>query len=120
MVGPSSITDSTTSGKMDALKQTFVDAQKSELSLIILDDLEWILECNKMGPMVQCLKSLLSKAPPSGHRRLVIGTAASATRIRRLGIEMDSSLRFKPISDMESFEQVILRARHICLRITAI
>ena len=117
MVGPSSIADSTTSSKIDALKQTFADAHKSELSLIILDDLEWIIEWCGIGPvysvpMVQCLKSLLSKAPPPGHRLLVIGTTASASRIRRLGIKMDSSLRFKPISDMESFEQVILRAHH--------
>lgn len=72
------------SSKLSAIAKVFEDAYKSDLSCVILDDIERLLEYVRIGPrfsntMLQALFALLKKAPPKGHRRLlVIGTSADA------------------------------------------
>mmetsp|Transcript_15109 Transcript_15109/g.47456 ORF Transcript_15109/g.47456 Transcript_15109/m.47456 type:complete len:782 (-) Transcript_15109:195-2540(-) len=59
----------------------FMDAYKSPLSLIVVDDIERLVEYSPIGPrfsntVLQTLLVLLKKPPADGHRLLVVCTSA--------------------------------------------
>merc|ERR1711988_1777762 len=62
------------------IARVFDDAQKSPMSIIILDDLENLMDFTCIGPrfsngILQLFLSLLKRRPSkAGHRMLVIGT----------------------------------------------
>lgn len=68
--------------KVSAITKVFEDAYKSELSLVILDDLERLMDYVRIGPrfsnvILQALFSLLKKQPPkAGRRILIVGTTS--------------------------------------------
>ncbi|KAH8059943.1 hypothetical protein JL722_4894 [Aureococcus anophagefferens] len=67
-----------------------IDSYKSNLSLIVVDDVERILEYTPVGPrfsntVLQTLLVLLKKAPPEDHRKLmVIATTSVANHLADL------------------------------------
>jgi len=78
-------------GKIHAIAKVFEDAYKSNLSLIILDDIERLIEFIHIGPrfsnpILQALLVLIKKCPPNLERKLmIIGT----TSMRSVLQEMD-------------------------------
>jgi len=67
--------------KVQAIKKVFDDAYKSQLSCIILDDIERLLDYVPIGPrfsniVLQALLVLLKKLPPAGRKLMVIGTTS--------------------------------------------
>lgn len=76
-------------GKADKITKTFLDAYKSPLSCIVIDDIERLLDYVRVGPrfsnvVLQTLLVLLRRDPPAGHRLLVIATTANAHVLRDL------------------------------------
>jgi vesicle-fusing ATPase len=66
------------------ITQMFDDAHKSELSILVLDDIERLLEWVRVGSrfsnvILQTLLVLLKKVPPKGRRLLIIGTTSQAS-----------------------------------------
>jgi len=78
------------SAKCQHIQKFFMDAYKSNLSLIVVDDVERILEYTPVGPrfsntVLQTLLVLLKKAPPEDHRKLmVIATTSVANHLADL------------------------------------
>jgi len=70
--------------KISAIAKIFEDAYKSDLSCIVLDDIERLIDYVRVGPrfstpVLQALFALLKKPPPKENSRLlVIGTATDA------------------------------------------
>ncbi|ELU11293.1 hypothetical protein CAPTEDRAFT_178991 [Capitella teleta] len=67
--------------KCQAIKKIFDDAYKSQLSCVILDDIERLLDYVAVGPrfsnlVLQALIVLLKKPPPQGRKLLIIGTTS--------------------------------------------
>jgi len=68
--------------KVNAIQKVFEDAYKSDLSVIVLDDIERLVDYVRIGPrfsntILQGLFALLKKQPPKTHRRLlIIGTTS--------------------------------------------
>lgn len=65
--------------KCQQIKKIFDDAYKSPLSCIIVDDIERLLDYVPIGPrfsnlVLQALLVLMKKAPPKGHKLLIIAT----------------------------------------------
>jgi len=64
------------------ITKIFDDAYKSDLSLIILDDIERLIQYIHIGPrfsnvILQALLVLIKKAPPTANRKLmIIGTTS--------------------------------------------
>lgn len=61
------------------INKMFLDAYKSPLSIIVLDDIERLIQYVKVGPrfsnaILQSLLVLIKKPPPADKRLLVIGT----------------------------------------------
>ncbi|XP_055366652.1 vesicle-fusing ATPase isoform X1 [Betta splendens] len=75
MIGNSEIS------KCQAIKKVFDDAYKSQLSCVVVDDIERLLDYVPIGPrfsnlVLQALLVLLKKAPPKGRKLLIIGTTS--------------------------------------------
>uniref|UniRef100_A0AAA9RYF6 Vesicle-fusing ATPase n=1 Tax=Bos taurus TaxID=9913 RepID=A0AAA9RYF6_BOVIN len=63
------------------IKPIFDDAYKSQLSCVVVDDIERLLDYVPIGPrfsnlVLQALLVLLKKAPPQGRKLLIIGTTS--------------------------------------------
>ncbi|XP_004288950.1 PREDICTED: vesicle-fusing ATPase-like [Fragaria vesca subsp. vesca] len=76
--------------KCDHLKNIFEEAYKSQLSIIILDDIERLMEFIPIGPrfstmIYQTLLSLLKRLPPKGTKLLVIGTTSEFEFLESVG-----------------------------------
>ncbi|CAL9039654.1 vesicle-fusing ATPase-like [Musa acuminata AAA Group] len=77
--------------KCAQIVKVFEDAYKSQLSIIILDDIERLLEYVAIGPrfsnlISQTLLVLLKRLPPKGKSMLVIGTTSEVGFLESLGI----------------------------------
>uniref|UniRef100_A0AAQ4S8T8 Vesicle-fusing ATPase n=1 Tax=Gasterosteus aculeatus aculeatus TaxID=481459 RepID=A0AAQ4S8T8_GASAC len=75
MIGHSEI------AKCQAIKKIFEDAYKSQLSCVVVDDIERLLDFVPIGPrfsnlVLQALLVLLKKPPPKGRKLLIIGTTS--------------------------------------------
>ncbi|KAJ1480788.1 P-loop containing nucleoside triphosphate hydrolase protein [Baffinella frigidus] len=71
------------------LTQAFEDAYRSPVSVVLLDNIERLVSYVKIGPrfsndMLQILLVLIQKAPPKGHRLLVIGTTSNMAVLEAL------------------------------------
>nr|KAF6296078.1 hypothetical protein mMyoMyo1_009197 [Myotis myotis] len=67
--------------KCQSMKKIFDDAYKSQLSCVVVDDIERLLDYVPIGPrfsnlVLQALLVLLKKAPPQGRKLLIIGTTS--------------------------------------------
>ncbi|XP_034271883.1 vesicle-fusing ATPase isoform X3 [Pantherophis guttatus] len=67
--------------KCQAIKKIFDDAYKSQLSCVVVDDIERLLDYVPIGPrfsnlVLQALLVLLKKAPPKGRKLLIVGTTS--------------------------------------------
>ncbi|RVE59905.1 hypothetical protein OJAV_G00193500 [Oryzias javanicus] len=67
--------------KCQAIKKIFEDAYKSQLSCVVVDDIERLLDYVPIGPrfsnlVLQALLVLLKKPPPKGRKLLIIGTTS--------------------------------------------
>ncbi|KAF9610833.1 hypothetical protein IFM89_025199 [Coptis chinensis] len=79
------------SSKCAQIVKVFEDAYKSQLSIVILDDIERLLEYVPIGPrfsnlISQTLLVLLKRLPPKGKNILVIGTTSEVGFLESLGI----------------------------------
>ncbi|XP_020257515.1 vesicle-fusing ATPase-like [Asparagus officinalis] len=79
------------STKCAKIVKVFEDAYRSQLSIIVLDDIERLLEYVPIGPrfsnlISQTLMVLLKRLPPKGKNMLVIGTTSEAGFLESLGI----------------------------------
>jgi vesicle-fusing ATPase len=82
MVSPERMVGLSEAGKCAKIAKIFTDSYKSPLSLIIMDDIERLLEYVPIGPrfsntILQTVMVLVKKAPPVGHKLLVIGTTSN-------------------------------------------
>lgn len=69
----------------------FDDAYKSELSCLVVDDIESLLEYAPIGPrfsnlVLQTLKVLLKRHPPKGRKLLLVATTSEKELMKDLGL----------------------------------
>ena len=77
--------------RIDHIRRIFDDAYKSPLSLILIDSIELLIDWNEIGPrfsntVVQTLKVLLKKDPPTGRSLLILGTTGARAVLQQLGL----------------------------------
>jgi len=83
LVSPERMVGQSEAGKCAKIAKIFTDSYKSPLSLIVMDDIERLLEYVPIGPrfsntILQTIMVLVKKAPPVGHKLLVIGTTSNS------------------------------------------
>uniref|UniRef100_A0A8C4X084 Vesicle-fusing ATPase n=1 Tax=Eptatretus burgeri TaxID=7764 RepID=A0A8C4X084_EPTBU len=103
--------------KCQAIKKIFEDAYKSQLSCIVADDIERLLDYVPIGPrfsnlVLQALLVLLKKTPPHNHKLLIIGTTSTRSVLQEMGMldVFSTTIHVSNISDsaqlMDALEQL--------------
>mmetsp|Transcript_52434 Transcript_52434/g.102613 ORF Transcript_52434/g.102613 Transcript_52434/m.102613 type:complete len:564 (-) Transcript_52434:102-1793(-) len=90
IISPDKFVNYSEMAKVSSIAKTFDDAYKSQLSLIVLDDIERLLEFTRVGlrfsnHILQALIVLAKKAPPPGRRLLVVGTTSERPFLQEAG-----------------------------------
>ena len=111
------------SAKCQAIKQIFDDAGKSELSCIIIDDIERLLDYVPIGPrfsnvVLQALIVLLKKNLKRGKRLLIIATSSLDRDVLgfknlQLSSCFNTAIDVPPITDVESMINVLRETRYL-------
>lgn len=91
IITPGKLVELADMAKIRAIYKIFSDAYKSEVSCIILDDIESLLEYVPIGmrfnmSMVQTIMTLVRQLPPRGKKLMVIATSSTPTLLKELGI----------------------------------
>jgi vesicle-fusing ATPase len=99
------------SSRATKIQKAFQDAYKSELSLIVVDDIERFIEYSPLGQrysntVLQTLLVLFKTHPPKDRRLMVIGTTSNEGLLEALGF-MDSCDTVLHIPSVRSPPEVI-------------
>lgn len=105
MIGHSEI------AKCQAIKKIFEDAYKSQLSCVVVDDIERLLDFVPIGPrfsnlVLQALLVLLKKPPPKGRKLLIIGTTSRKDVLQEMEM-LDAFSTTIHIPNITSGEQLV-------------
>ncbi|XP_042253429.1 vesicle-fusing ATPase-like [Thunnus maccoyii] len=105
MIGHSEI------AKCQAIKKIFEDAYKSQLSCVVVDDIERLLDFVPIGPrfsnlVLQALLVLLKKPPPKGRKLLIIGTTSRKDVLQEMEM-LDAFSTTIHIPNISSGEQLV-------------
>jgi vesicle-fusing ATPase len=89
LVSPESMVGFNEMSKVSYLSKVFMDAYKSPLNIVIVDNVERILEFVPIGPrfsnpVLQTLLVLLRKQPPQGRRLLIIATTTERSVLAQM------------------------------------
>jgi vesicle-fusing ATPase len=89
IVSPESFVGYSEAAKCAALAKVFDDAHKSQLSVIVLDNIERMIEYTPIGPrfsniVLQTLMVLVKTVPPLGRRLFILATTSCVNVMRDL------------------------------------
>ncbi|XP_023670088.1 vesicle-fusing ATPase [Paramormyrops kingsleyae] len=105
MIGHSEI------AKCQTIKKIFDDAYKSQLSCVVVDDIERLLDYVPIGPrfsnlVLQALLVLLKKPPPRGRKLLIIGTTSRKDVLQEMEM-LDAFSTTIPVPNISTGEQLV-------------
>ncbi|ETI25498.1 hypothetical protein G647_02271 [Cladophialophora carrionii CBS 160.54] len=98
------------SQKIGYLSKVFMDAYKSPMSCVVLDDIEEYTEWTPIGPrfsnpILKSLVALLRKAPPPGRSLLIIVTATERSVLQQLDFwrHFNSDI---PVANVRTYDEL--------------
>lgn len=114
IIHPGKLVECNDSGKIRAIYRIFADAHKSELSCIILDNIESLIEYVPIGPrfsstVLQVIATLLQDMPPRGHKLMIIATTSQGDVLDAMGMRQlfTKTMRVPKITQFSEFETVV-------------
>lgn len=114
LISPDNMTGFTEQAKINHIIKIFNDAHRSELSVVIIDSIEQILDWVAIGPrfsnaVLQTLFVFLKKVPPKNHKLLIIGTTSQRDVLRQMDMldAFDSSIGVPNITDVSILYRVL-------------
>ncbi|KAJ2356588.1 transport between ER and Golgi ATPase protein [Coemansia sp. RSA 2618] len=107
----------TDSQNIASITKVFNDSYKSPLSLIVMDDIEYLLEWVPLGAqfsnaILQKLRALVKKQPPTGRRLLIIGTTSKRDVLAQMDMALDFSneIYIESICTLDALQKAISHA----------
>ena len=91
IISPENMIGFSEGAKCQAIKKVFDDAYKSELSCVVVDDIERLIDYVCVGPRfanntLQTLMVLIKRFPPKRHKLLIISTTSEREVLMSMGI----------------------------------
>lgn len=91
LISPEAMVGFNEASKVSFLSKVFMDAYKSSLSVLVVDNIERILDWVPIGPrfsnaVLQTLMVLLRKQPPKGRRLLIIATTTERSVLSQMDL----------------------------------
>jgi vesicle-fusing ATPase len=100
--------------RVQYIQRVFTDAHRSPLSLVIIDEIERLIDYVNIGPrflnsVLQTLIVLMRKAPPVGHRLLIIASSGNQPLLWEMGMQecFTRDLLVPPVHGPEELARVI-------------
>lgn len=117
MVSPERMVAYSEQARCAEITKVFEDAYKSPLSIVVVDDIERLLDYVQVGPrfsnmVLQCLMILFKKAPPQGHKLLILGTTSKRDVLTELGM-MDVFSSIIAVENLNTGTQIMEALRSI-------
>ncbi|KAJ2820659.1 transport between ER and Golgi ATPase protein, partial [Coemansia erecta] len=117
LISPVMIIGFTDSQKVSFITKVFNDSYKSPLSLIVMDDIEYLLGWVPLGArfssaILQALQALVKKQPPAGRRLLIIGTTSKRDVLAQMEMTLDFSneICIESICKLDALKKAIRHA----------
>jgi vesicle-fusing ATPase len=106
LVSPESMVGCNESQKVNHLTKVFMDAYKSPLNIVVMDNIERILDWVPIGPrfsnaVLQTLVVLLRKPPPKGRRLLILATTTERA------ISFDAEIAVPNVSNHRELQHIM-------------
>ncbi|KZF25230.1 putative vesicle fusion factor [Xylona heveae TC161] len=114
LVSPESMVGFSEMMKVQHLNKVFMDAYKSPINIIVLDNIELLLDWVPIGPrfsnnVLVALKVLLSKHPPKDRRLLILGTTTDRSLLQHLDLfkYFDAEIAVPNVNTFEELDHVL-------------
>ena len=91
IITPGKLVELADMAKIRAIYKIFTDAYKSEVSCVILDGIESLIEYVPIGmrfnmSMVQTIMTLIKNMPPRGKKLMIIATTSNPNLLKDIGL----------------------------------
>ncbi|EGX45839.1 hypothetical protein AOL_s00117g44 [Orbilia oligospora ATCC 24927] len=91
LLSPEAMVGMNEMGKVSYISKVFMDAYKSALSVVVLDNLERLIDYVPIGPrfsnaVLQTIQVLLRRRPDNGRRLLILATTTSRSVLSQLDV----------------------------------
>lgn len=116
LVSPEGMVGYNDMSKISHLTKVFMDAYKSPLNIVVIDNIERILGYVPVGPsfsnpVLQTLVTLLRKPPPPGRRLLILATTTARSVLDNLNIlnSFDAEIAVPNVATLSEMKSVLER-----------
>ncbi|KAL4870972.1 hypothetical protein BDV12DRAFT_165023 [Aspergillus spectabilis] len=114
MICPEDIAGLNEMAKVQHILRVFNDAYKSQISVVVVDDIETIIDYVSVGPrfsnsVLQTLKVLFKKRPPKNRRLLVLATTSNRELMKDLDVynSFNSQIRIPDVTNIGELGRVL-------------
>ncbi|AET41249.1 AAA family ATPase SEC18 Ecym_7426 [Eremothecium cymbalariae DBVPG len=120
MISPVEIAGMSETAKISFIDNTFRDAYKSPLNILVIDSIETLVDWVPIGPrfsnnILQVLKVYLKRKPPNDRRLLIISTTSAHSVLRQMDIQscFDNEIAVPNISSIDEFNKVMIESNFL-------
>jgi vesicle-fusing ATPase len=114
LVSPEDMVGFNENNKISHLTKVFMDAYKSSLNIVVVDQIERIVDWVPIGPrfsnsVLQTLIVLLRKPPPKGRRLLILATTTERTILGQMDLlnSFDAQIAVPNVSSHQELQKVL-------------
>lgn len=117
LISPEEIAGMSESAKISYIDNSFRDAYKSPLNILVVDSIETLVDWVPIGPrfsnnILQVLKVYLKRKPPHDRRLLIISTTSAHSVLKQMDILscFDNEIAVPNISTVDEFNNIMLES----------
>lgn len=115
LISPTEISGMSESAKIAYIDNTFRDAYKSPLNILVIDSIETLVDWVPIGPrfsnnILQVLKVALKHKPPEGRRLLIMTTTSAYSVLQQMDVLscFDNEIAVPNMTTLEEFNNVMV------------
>ncbi|VEU23558.1 DEKNAAC104642 [Brettanomyces naardenensis] len=116
MIASDEVIGMSESAKVQYIDNTFRDAYKSPLNILIVDDIEAIIDYVPIGPrfssvILRALMTRMKKPPPEAHRLIVMATSSNYRLLKNLDILncFNDEIAVNNLTSLEDLQNVMIK-----------
>ncbi|CCE61465.1 hypothetical protein TPHA_0A03890 [Tetrapisispora phaffii CBS 4417] len=115
LISPNDLVGMSENAKVAYIDNTFRDAYKSPLNILVIDSIETLVDWVPIGPrfsnnILQILKVVLKRKPPQDRRLLIMTTTSSYAVLQQMDILgcFDNEIAVPNMSTLDEFNNVMI------------
>lgn len=120
LISPSELSGMSENAKIAYIDNTFRDAYKSPLNILVIDSIETLVDWVPIGPrfsnnILQVLKVALKIKPPEGRRLLILTTTSAYSVLKQMDILscFDNEIAVPNMTNLDEFNNVMMDTKFL-------